>query len=239
MQYFYNKIMGINPDTGNKDNKSYGDAVHEAFRYAVEYAANNKKYPTAAEVYSVFENKIDSLPSTNPENLKQSGKDYIFSEGKYYQKFTEIISAEKISAEAEFELNYQENGINFYGKIDRVDKEENGSYTIYDYKTGTDSSGITKGGIHSDYYYQIAFYKYLFKKQFNIETEVQTCFLYPLLEESHVIKELSDADCNEVAKEYIEIAHKIQNMEFSKPEKCPNSKFCNCKDVCRMHDSID
>ena len=238
MQYFYNKIMGINPDTGNKDNKSYGDAVHEAFRYAVEYAVANGEYPGVQEAYKVFESKIDSLPSTNPENLKQSARDYIFSDGKYYQKFTEISPAEHLNSKAEFELNFEEDGINFYGKIDRVDKNQDGTYTIYDYKTGTDSSGITRGGVHSDYYYQIAFYKYLFRKQFGIETEINTCFLYPLLEESSVFKDISDAECNEVAQEYIEIAHKIQNTEFEKPAKCPNEKFCNCKDVCRMKEYV-
>ena len=228
--------MGLRGASGEKDNMTYGTAVHKAFQYTVEYAMKNKKYPSANEAYEVFSKCIDESPSANPENLKQSAKDNIFSENGYYQKFIEIRPAEQLDSRTELPLNYtDENGISFNGNIDRIDKNPDGSYTIYDYKTGTDNSGITKGGVHMGYYYQIAFYKYLFKKQYNIDADISTCFIYPLIEHCHNTIEISDTECEEIANEYKEITEKIANMEFERPEKCKNEKFCDCKSFCKMN----
>ena len=231
--YFYNYILNIKSDSGNKDNLAYGLAVHKAFQYIIEYTMENKKYPTKDESYNVFEKAIDRIPCQYPDKLKLSGKEQIFD--KYFDKFTGIISANNLDSKAELALNYTIDGINFNGSIDRIDKNTDGTYSIYDYKTGTDESGITKSGVHSDYYYQIAFYKYLFKKQFNINKNVSTCFLYPLIEEPHVYKDISDDECEEIAKEYIELVKNIEDMEFEKPAKCPNERFCNYKCFCKVN----
>lgn len=236
-EYFYNYILGLKSSSGNRDNLTYGLAVHKAFQFTLDYAMNNKKYPSANEAYEVFAKTIDELPCSNPENLKQSGKEYIFSDGKYYDKFISIAPVETMETRAELPLDYTtENGINFVGSIDRIDKNPDGTYSIYDYKTGTDNGGITKGGQHSDYFYQIGFYKYLFKKQFGITTNISTTFIYPLLEEEfHTIKDIPDDVCDEIAAEFMEIVDKINNLEFDRPQKCPNEKFCSYKNLCKMN----
>ena len=236
-EYFYNYILGLKSSSGNRDNSTYGLAVHKAFQYTINFAIKNKKYPDVDEVYNIFAQSIDELPCSNPDKMKQSGREYIFSNGKYYDKFTSIKSAENLDSKAELELNYTtDNGITFIGSIDRVDKNSDGTYSIYDYKTGTDNGGITKSGVHSNYFYQIGFYKYLFKKQFRINSDVSTTFIYPLLtEDFHTHKEIPDEVCEEIAQEFIEIVSKIRNFEFDKPHKCPNDKFCSYKNLCKMN----
>ena len=134
-------------------------------------------------------------------------------------------------------LNYTtEDNINFIGSIDRVDKNSDGTYSIYDYKTGINNSGITKSGTHSNYFYQIGFYKYLFKKQFGIDTDVSTIFIYPLLSENfHTHINISDEVCEEIAQEFEEIVRKINNLEFDRPHKCPNANFCSFQSFCQMN----
>ena len=235
-EYFYKYILGLKSDSGEKDNLAYGLAVHKAFQYTINYAIENKKYPDAEDVYDVFAKCIDRLPCENPENMKQSAKENIFSDGKYYDRFKSISQPENLDSKAELALNYtDENGINFNGSIDRIDKNPDGTYSIYDYKTGTDNSGISKGSAHSDYYYQIGFYKYLFKKQFGVETNVSTTFIYPLIEECHTVKEMPDDVCGDIAQEFVEIVGKINNLEFDRPKKCKNDKFCSYKSLCKMN----
>ena len=236
-EYFYNYILGLKSSSGNKDNSTYGLAVHKAFQYAINYAMKNKKYPTVDEVFEIFAQSIDELPCSNPDNMKQSGREHIFSDGKYYDKFSSIVSAENLDSHAELNLNYTtDEGINFIGSIDRIDKNSDGTYSIYDYKTGTDNGGITKGGVHSNYFYQIGFYKYLFKKQFGVNSEVSTTFIYPLLDkEFHTNKDIPDEVCEEITQEFTEIVKKIHNLEFDRPYKCPNNKFCSYKNICKMN----
>ena len=236
-EYFYNYILGLTSASGEKDDLTYGLAVHKAFQYTLNYATENKKYPSVDEAYKVFAQCIDNLPCSNPENLKQSGREYIFSDGKYYDKFTSIKSAENLDSKAELNLNYTtEDNINFIGSLDRVDKNSDGTYSIYDYKTGINNSGITKGGTHSNYFYQIGFYKYLFKKQFGIDTDISTIFIYPLLSENfHTHINIPDEVCEEIAQEFEEIVRKINNLEFDRPHKCPNANFCSFQSFCQMN----
>lgn len=236
-EYFYSYILGLNSDSGSQDNLTYGLAVHKAFEFALNYAMDNKKYPTTDEAYEIFAKTIDELSCDYPEKLKQSGKDNIFSEDKYYEeKFLKLADISVLNTKAELPLNYTtEDGINFVGNIDRVDENPDGSYTIYDYKTGTNNSGISKTGYHSDYYYQIGFYKYLFRKQENIVADIETRFLYPLLEDELEATKISNSDCEEIAKEFIEIVKSIHNMEFDRPDKCQDDKFCPYKHLCKMN----
>lgn len=236
-EYFYNYILGLKSSSGNKDNLTYGLAVHKAFQFTLNYAMDNKKYPTADEAYAIFAQTIDELPCTHPDNMKESARNTIFSDGKYFDNFLSLSPIESLDTRAELPLEYTtEDGISFNGSIDRIDKNPDGTYSIYDYKTGSDNKGITKGGQHSGYYYQIGFYKYLFKKQYNIDKDISTCFIYPLLpEEFHTHKDFSDEECEAIANEFIELVGKIHNLEFDCPIKCPNEKFCNYKNICKMN----
>ena len=70
----------------------------------------------------------------------------------------------------------------------------------------------------------------------NTTADISTTFISPLLdEEFHTVKDIPDEVCEEIAQEFIEIVGKINNLEFDRPEKCPNSKFCSYKNLCKMN----
>lgn len=233
--YFYRYILGLSPSAGSQDNLTFGNAVHLAFQYATEEAVKNKEYPDNKEVYEVFEKYINENSADHPDNLKKCGKDAIFGENGYYETFKNIQPAEKLEAGAEYKMNYTEDDITFNGSIDRVDKNSDNSYTIYDYKTGKNIDGITKNGNQSDYYYQIALYKYMYKKYNNLkdDVDISTCFIYPLKADNYHLKiNVSNEECQEIVEELRGFVKNIREMKFDKPQKCPDGKNCAFKAIC-------
>jgi WD40 repeat protein len=97
---------------------------------------------------------------------------------KYYCQITNTTPNQLFAQEKE--INYVlEDGTKFTGKIDRIDINEDGTYSIYDYKTGNNkNSGIKIDGKHEDYYNQMAWYKYFFELSTGNKVSV-TKFIYP------------------------------------------------------------
>ena len=261
-QYFYKYILGLKSESGNKDNTILGTSVHKAFEYTIKYVLSEKKYPSYDEVYNVFEESINNLAPSLPENLKQCGKEKIFAENKYYDKFISMVKPEEIDYStndeinnipngkykiyAEYPLNYEleipkEWGLeldNFdkiilNGFIDRLDKNPDGTYSIYDYKTREICYNIPPS---DNYFYQMVFYKYLFELQ-NPDTSVKrACFLLPI--EKNNNHEINIQDKKDFEKLYeqkiyelLGYIEKILKQEFDVPDK-PNCQYCDYKQFC-------
>ena len=243
-QFFYGKVLGLNFDFSDKDNIFFGNAVHKAFEYAINYKRDNGQYPKSWQAYRVFLKSIDSSAHTNPLSAKKSARNSIFEKDKFYSVFVNLSDEYEITDSiAEMKLDYEQDSIKFNGFIDRIDevtdKNGNKSYMIYDYKTGTNADGISPSGAHWDYFYQIAFYKYLFEKINSGKLVSRLCFLYPLLPDGESIvipSKLSgagmDEECEKVADEYIQIAKDINDMKFDCAQKC--DPYCAYSKLCQM-----
>lgn len=156
---------------------------------------------------------------------------------------------------AEYKLNYEidmpeewktsiddkDAKIIYNGSIDRLDKDVDGKYIIYDYKTKEKCDDITPS---DNYFYQIVFYKYILEKQ-NPGIEVKECyFLLPLEKNgNHKImvhhkfsnyiktKDKTVDVFQEKVDELREATASIRKMQFEKPES-PNCRFCGYKFIC-------
>ena len=136
------------------------------------------------------------------------------------------------------EYKIEDNGkifenINFIGFIDRIDKNDDNSYTIYDYKTGNNkNSSIKPDGDHEDYYNQIAFYKYYFEKLTNKKVKY-TQFIYP---EDFKTKndsfELTDEECEKIVSKIKIAVDKINNCCFEPSYNKNTCQYCQYKDFC-------
>ena len=267
-QYFYKYIMEIKSSVGSPDDASFGTAMHEAFEYVIKYVMDNKKYPEANEVYQVFSKELDKLVCDYPENLKQSAYEHIFSDEGYYKNFTALVEASSVNPDKKYEKNpkldniktgyneiYAEYPLVFEteiegkktvlnGFIDRLDKDKDGNYSIYDYKSKIHCSNIYPS---DNYFYQMAFYKYVFELQ-NPECKVKnTTFLLPLeADKNHEInlidkfeKPVKDTDKTNYETKIEELMNCIKgiyNLEFDVPKKpkcdyCPYKQFCVTKTV--------
>ena len=119
------------------------------------------------------------------------------------------------------------------GFIDRLDKNPDGTYSIYDYKTREICYNIPPS---DNYFYQMVFYKYLFELQ-NPDTSVKrACFLLPI--EKNNNHEINIQDKKDFEKLYeqkiyelLGYIEKILKQEFDVPDK-PNCQYCDYKQFC-------
>ncbi len=135
--------------------------------------------------------------------------------------------------EVEKPLYFELDGIKFYGIIDRIDKNEDGTFTLYDYKTGNAKKGIEPEGEHEDYYNQMALYKYFFEKSVG-EKVSKTTFIYPEDYTKNLELELNEADCKEVVDKFKNAISSIRAYSFEPSHNKDVCKYCAYKDFCEM-----
>ena len=262
-QYFYNYILELKSSAGSQDNASFGTAMHSAFEYTIKEVMNNKKYPSSDEAFNVFSKKLDTLVCDLPENLKQSARVRIFSDDGYYDKFKALVDESAIDPNKKYDKNpkldnvatgyneiYAEYPLSFEteieghkvilnGFIDRLDKDKNGNYSIYDYKSKGKCDTISPS---DNYFYQMAFYKYIFELQHPNCKVVNATFILPLeVDNNHqinlidkfdkIVKNSDKTNYEIKIEELLNCIKGIYNLEFNvaKKVKCD---YCPYKELC-------
>jgi CRISPR/Cas system-associated exonuclease Cas4 (RecB family) len=213
---------------------SFGSAVHAASEFAIKYALEKGEYPSKELYIQSFKNKLSELPVSSYEqrfNLEGRGE-------KALDSFYQFLTNTPISwlHEVESKINFDLDGVKFYGVIDRIDKNEDGTYNIYDYKTGNAKNGkvICPDGEKEDYYNQMGLYKYFFELSTGNKVK-QTTFIFPEEYTKNYTLEYSEDDCNAIVEKFKNAIAEIKNYNFEpshNPEAC---KYCSCKDYCEMN----
>ena len=227
----YNDILEFNGKDSNPDNMNYGTAVHSACEYLINFAKEKGEYPSKEDFVKEFRIKLNTLPLSSYNqraNLEIRGEKAL---GEYYHQ----ITSTPISwlYEAEKHLFFELDGIKFHGIIDRIDKNENGTFTIYDYKTGNSKKGVVPDGEHEDYYNQMALYKYFFEKSEGAKVS-KTTFIYPENYTKNLELELCEADCEEVVDKFKNAISSIREYNFEPSHNKNVCKWCCYKDFCEM-----
>lgn len=236
-QYLYSYILDLRAKDGNPNSLSYGLAVHEACEFAVTYAKENLNYPSKEEFITVFKKSLSKLPLSDynqREILEQRGENSL---GKFYVNLcaTPISMLHQTEMKIELELD----GVKFKGFIDRIDKNSDGTYSIYDYKTGKAKTAriICPEGEHEDYYNQLALYKYYFEKSTG-EKVKDTTFIFPEEFEKNLTIELSEKDCEDVISKFKTAISDIKSYKFPPVPDKNNAKqpcmFCSYRDFCNL-----
>ena len=232
-QYFYDTILGLPAKDGNPDALSYGSAVHRACEFAVKFAIEKGAYPNKEEFIKAFEDKLNEEPMSTLEQR------YIHIErgrtalDKYYTQLCLTPVENLISAEYYFKF---EEDVKFKGIIDRIDKNSDGTYTIYDYKTGSAKSlsDISLGGNKENYYMQMGLYKYYYEKSTG-NTVKDTVFIFPEDYTKNLSVTYTQNECNEVVERFKTAIKDINASKFEPSYDKNACQYCQYKDFCNLN----
>ncbi len=235
-KFFYVKVLGIDVEEADWDAANYGSVIHELLENAVKTAKQTGKYPNLEDIMTNFSKGLDNkrfTTSTMKEKYEKLGAKTI---GNYYPYFSQI-PIERVE-----DIEYSFSGITdcgnpITGKIDRIEKNSDGTYELYDYKTGTPVSEkqVDIGGTKEGYYNQLCFYKYAFEK-FSGKKVSKTGLIYVENHAKTVYKTLDEDDVKHVEELIKETFMKIKNLEFT-PQRSTNDekcKFCAYKQLCKL-----
>lgn len=233
-QYLYNYILDLSAKDGNPDSVSYGSAVHSACEFALNFAIKNGCYPTKEEFINSFKQELDNQPmsSLQQRNIHEERGEKALSE--YYIQLCNTPVKNLYATEKKIELEIDD--VKFKGIIDRIDKNDDGTFTIYDYKTGSakNEKSICEGGDHEDYYNQIGLYKYYFEKQTG-KTVKETTFIFPDEFTDNFTLTLSDEKCCEIVQKFKTAISDIKSYKFNPTPSEKFCKWCQFKDFCRLN----
>jgi DNA helicase-2/ATP-dependent DNA helicase PcrA len=222
--FYYKTILRI-PQNKEKFS-SFGTAVHAALSQFYQKKSKD-------EILKTFEQSL--------KNERLSKADYLWclSNGQkilteYYDQYKDSIKDNSISEYNFATENIVYNNIPLTGKIDLIEKEENGKINVIDFKTGNSDSKYKELSPDGDYYRQIVFYKLLLdiKKdsRFQFNRGIIDFVEKSKLKKSFVRKEInvSDDDLNKLKSQIEEVYQKILNLEFFEIGK-------DCKDKDHLH----
>ena len=232
-QYLYDNILNLSSKYGNMDSLLFGTTIHNVLDRFFKNAKKNNKYQTLIETLADFENEIQkySFSSYEQKNIhKDRGR-------KTLQDFYPILTNAAIAdvVDCEYNLRFKTDDYEFFGKIDRVDKNSDGTYTLIDYKTGSAKtlSSIKPNGAKEDYYNQIALYKYFYEKATNSKVK-EVCFVFPEEPTKNLYLTLDDEEIQLVKEKFDNAIKSIKNHEFEENKNEKSCKYCQYKDFCNM-----
>jgi len=217
-KYYFNYILKIKEHSISLKPKGYevGLIIHDILE---------DMYKNMNISYEVLCNKITTYQNTNPyltlelEIWKKKLKKFISNENKRFKdENIQIYSLEK-----NFNIKYKD--INIKGAIDRIDKLEDGTYSILDYKTSSTLKVDTSKTYENSRDFQLEFY-FLACRDINIS---QVAYY-----------DLNDASIKEeiVLNEKLQMLDNIfkslktSKVNFSKCEDKKACTFCIYKTIC-------
>lgn len=234
-KFFYLKVLNIDIQHANWDQANYGTAIHNVLERAINFAYENNHYPKLEEMLEWFKFNMDNSLFTTIEKKEMFQKRGFEALDDYYSRFIETPI--KSIAHVEYSFNNIDVKGNFIsGKIDRIEKNKDGTYELYDYKTGTPVSAkkVEIGESREDYFNQLCFYKYAFEKMTNKKVS-KVGLIYVENHSKTIYKELTNSDMEYIENLIIKAYDDIKNLHFNELSKSNDTcKYCAYKHLCRL-----
>lgn len=235
-KFFYVKILGIDVEEADWDNANFGSLVHAILERSAKIAKETSSYPVIDKVLEDFILGMNGERFTSDakkEKFLKLGQNLIM---KYYPYFSQIPVDRITDVEFSF-YGVDVDGDLITGKIDRIEKNSDGTYELYDYKTGapTSEKKIAQGEEKQNYFNQLCFYKYAFEKLTNNKVS-KVGIIYVENHEKSVEKYLTDEDMVYIENLIKETYANIKQLKFNpiKEDKNGICKYCVYKHLCKL-----
>ena len=234
--FLYSKVLEIPVLDRETENAHYGSTIHATLKWSLQYAKETLKYPDI----NLFKESFIKNLSNEKFQTQQKREEYeqrgLKSLEKYYPQMLQTPQ-DRVFA-TEYSFNYVPFDKHFIkGFIDRIEKNQDGSFEVYDYKTGSAKSKaqIADGKDYENYLNQLRFYKYAFELQ-NKNAKVKRAGLVFVEEpDCNFYIELTETD-NEIIKEKIKYVYEnISQLNFDLPKmEERNCEYCDYRHLCRL-----
>lgn len=234
-KFFYLKVLNIDIQHANWDNANYGTAIHNVLEKAVKFAFENNFYPKLEEMLEWFNQNLDNSTFTTIEKKEMFLKRGKTALSDYYPRFIETPIKSIVNVEYSFN-NVEVKGNFISGKIDRIEKNKDGTYELYDYKTGTpvSSKKVEIGESREDYFNQLCFYKYAFEKLTNKKVS-KVGLIYIENHSKTIYKELGQNDMEYIENLITKAYEDIKDLQFNETAKSSETcKYCAYKHICTL-----
>ena len=234
-KFFYLKVLNIDIQQANWDNANYGTAIHNVLEKAVNFAFENSFYPKLEEMLEWFKFNMDNNTFTTVEKKEMFLKRGKTALSDYYPRFIETPIKSIVNVEYSFN-NVEVKGNFISGKIDRIEKNKDGTFELYDYKTGTPVSAkkVEIGESREDYFNQLCFYKYAFEKLTNKKVS-KVGLIYIENHSKTIYKELGQNDMEYIENLITKAYKDIKDLQFNETAKSNDTcKYCAYKQICKL-----
>ena len=234
-KFFYVKVLGIDVEEADWDGANFGTLIHSLLERAVK-VAKESAYPTLEEILEKFRLGMDGMKFSS-----EAKKEKYFKQGQklltnYYPYFSQIPVSRITDIEFSF-YGVDVDGDFITGKIDRIEKNSDGTFELYDYKTGNYSSEkkIAPNEEKQNYFNQLCFYKYAYEKLTGNKVS-KVGIIYVENHEKSVDKYLTDDDMKYIETLIKDTYQNIKALKFNpiKEDKQGACKNCVYKQLCKL-----
>jgi RecB family exonuclease len=218
-KYYLNNILKLKEHDISLEPKSYelGNIIHEVLEIVLKNNPIDYSYGDIRNIITSYQNENPYL-TFELELWKKRLEKFYKNEQK--QKVFGFISKE---FEKPFNINY--NGINLIGRIDRLDFDNKGKVSIYDYKTSKNLKVDSKKTYENTNDFQLEFY-YLACRQYDVESVA-----YYDLYKGEIKKEIMLEEKLALLDKYLSEL-KTTQVSFDKCENISNCEYCSYKSIC-------
>ncbi len=234
--FLYSKILEIPVLDKDTENAHYGTAIHSVLKWAVQYAQMNGRYPDLSLMKEIFIKSLSIQEFETLQKREEFEKRGLKCLDKYYSQmlttpYNRIYSTEYSFNYIPFEQHFLK------GFIDRIEKNKDGTFEVYDYKTGSakSKSQIADGKAYENYLNQLRFYKYALEI-LNNDTKITRAGLIFVEEpDNNFYIELTDKD-NKIIEEKIKYVYdNIAKLNFEPPKQEErNCEYCDYRHLCKL-----